>query len=242
MTFANLNEGRRYRRPFFLGLMALSGALLPSPAHAANQSYTITSFESIRLDAPVRVEIVTGTGVSAKGEGDRVLLDRIDMQVSGRLLTIRLRPGGVISGKATLRLSTGAIARATGNGGGVLAIARMKGQDGQLQVSGNGLLSVEDIQLDRLRLLMAGGGMMTLAGKAAQIDARLVGPGKIAADSLTGKNITLVNDGAGSAEMTALVSASVTATGTGDTIVRGKAACKIKQLGSGRLECGGKVY
>lgn len=225
-----------------MGLLAVTSAFAPSLADAATQTYTITSFESIRLDAPVRVEITTGTGVSAKGEGDRNLLDRIDLDVSGRLLTIRLRPGNDIAGKAILRLSTDAVTHATVNGGGVLTISRIRGQDCQLQVSGNGALSIDDIQLDNLRLLMAGGGIMTLAGKAAVIDGHIHGPGRIAAERLAGKNISLGNNGAGSVDITALTSASVTATGAGDTIVRGKAACTVKQLGTGRLECSGKVY
>lgn len=176
--------GRLTRRPFFMRLSILTLAALPAaPAHAASQSYVITSFDSIRVDAPVRVHITTGAGVSAKGDGDRDLLDRIDIRVSGKQLVIRLRRGHERTGTAQLRLSTGVLNRVTVNGGGL-----------------------------------------------------------VDAGQLTGKDISIANNGPGSVRITASASAQVHSTGSGDTTVIGKPACTVSQAGSGTVTCGNQNY
>src|SRR3990167_1263131 len=115
--FAQLtcNRGRRSRRPFSLRAMAvaLTAALLSvSPAQAAMRGYIVTSFDTIRLEAPIRVVLQTGSGTSATGEGDRAALDRVNLSVSGQVLTIRLTDavGGWDKGLEsvpTIFLSTG---------------------------------------------------------------------------------------------------------------------------------------
>ena len=90
-------------------LRALIGAtiLIATPAAAATRGYTITSFDAIRVDAPVTVIVTTGAGASARAEGDQALLDRLNVAVSGRLLIVgitRARPGEKGGGAATLRV------------------------------------------------------------------------------------------------------------------------------------------
>ncbi|MBB6124762.1 GIN domain-containing protein [Sphingobium subterraneum] len=246
-------EGRRARRPFFvalLGMGVLWGVLCaPSPALAAGQTYTITSFDSIRVAAPVRVVLRTGVGVSAKGEGDRAALDRISLSVSGGLLTVSIRreADGALSSATsgapvTLTLSTGSLRRASILGGGSIAIDRIKGQRADLLIGGSGDLSVGQVAVDRLTLLIGGSGKMTVAGTAGMLDARVNGPGAIAGEGLVARTATVLNDGPGTVHLSATVSARVAASGSGDTAVDGKAACTVSQRGTGRITCAGKGY
>jgi len=104
-------------------LRALIGTaiLIATPATAATRGYTITSFDAVRIDAPVNFVVTTGAGASARAEGDQALLDRLNVNVSGRLLTIsmtRAQPGEKSGGAATLRLSTGDLTRIVLTGGG----------------------------------------------------------------------------------------------------------------------------
>ncbi|WP_425262589.1 GIN domain-containing protein [Sphingobium cyanobacteriorum] len=224
-------------------LAALCSALLPLPAGAATRGFTISSFDAIRVDAPVSVILTTGTGASARAEGDDAAVDRLKVDVSGRLLTVtmdRLRPGERSSGTATLRLSTGAVERVVLTGGGSIAINRMKGLRGQIILGGNGDVSVADVQLDQIDLMLAGGGRMTLAGRAGIANVRVTGPGSVAAESLHARQAAVGNDGPGSIALTAEVNAKVTATGSGDVTITGKAACSVDNRGVGRVTCGGE--
>jgi hypothetical protein len=228
-------------------LRALIGTaiLIATPATAATRGYTITSFDAIRVDAPVSVIVTTGAGASARAEGDLALLDRLNVNVSGRLLTIsmnRAQPGEKSGGAATLRLSTGDLSRIVLTGGGSVAVNRMKGLRGDIVLGGNGDVTVAAVDLDRIDLSLAGGGRATLTGRTGIANIRVSGPGAVAGDALRARQATLANDGPGSIALTAEVTAKITATGSGDVTVTGKAACSVDNRGTGRIACGGDSY
>ncbi|RVT42162.1 GIN domain-containing protein [Sphingobium algorifonticola] len=223
--------------------LIIAFAALPVPTLAATQTYTITRFDSVRLDAPIRVAITSGKGVTASGEGDREALDRIDMKVSGNSLVIRMKPrpsgqkGG--GGPVTLRLSTDDVRRATLTGGGSLSIDRMKGTRGDIMLGGGGDLTIGAVALDQFNILLSGSGRVTVAGKAGRTDVRVSGPGTLSAEALTARDARLTNEGTGSIAITASATADVRAYGSGDVIVSGKAACTVVHNGAGRVLCGG---
>lgn len=226
-------------------LIAVLTTMAAAPAMAATQAYVVTSFDAVRIDAPIRVELTTGRGVAASGEGPRATLDRIALSVSGRLLTIRmtpLRPGEKNAGPATLRLSTGELRRLVMVGGGAVSVDRMKGLSGDIAVGGNGDVTVAAIEVDRLTVSLAGGGRVTLSGKAGSADIRLSGPGELAASALAARTARVSNDGPGNIALSATTSADVRASGTGDVTVIGAAACTVANDGTGRVACGGESY
>jgi hypothetical protein len=227
-------------------LPALIAALTASaPAGAAVRGFTISSFDAIRVDAPVTVVLATGGGVSARAEGDPGALDRLRVELSGRLLNVtmaRPRPGEKSGGAVTLRLSTGTIERVVLTGGGSVAINRMKGLRGDIVLGGNGDVSVADVQLDRIDVALAGGGRVSLAGRAGVANVRVTGPGALAAEPLRARQATLGNDGPGSIAITADVTAKVTASGSGGVTVAGKPACSVDNRGTGQVRCGGEDY
>jgi hypothetical protein len=215
------------------------------PAQAASRSYVTTSFDSIRVIAPVRVAIVTGGGVSSRGEGDSRMLDRIDMSVSGRTLTVRMRPSspGEKGGPPpTLFLSTDELRRVTLAGGGSVQVDRMKGLRGEIVLTGSGDVAVTSIALDQLDVVVAGGGRVTLAGNVGTMSAIVSGPGALAAEALNAKQLKLTNDGPGSASAAAATAADVIAKGSGNVTVTGKAACTVERNGTGLISCGGEDY
>ncbi|MES2173550.1 MAG: head GIN domain-containing protein [Pseudomonadota bacterium] len=230
-----------------LTAIAASGAalFLAAPASAATRGYTITSFDAIRVDAPVTVILTTGAGASARAEGDQGALDRLKVDVSGRLLTItmeRTRPGEKSGGAATLRLSTAMVQRIVLTGGGSVSIDRMKGQSGQIVLGGNGDVSVAAVDLDRVDVALAGGGRVTMAGRAGVAAIRVNGPGALAAEPLIARQASVTNEGPGSITLTADVTARVTTTGSGDVTITGKAACTIDNRGAGRVRCAGESF
>ncbi|WP_420143556.1 GIN domain-containing protein [Sphingobium sp.] len=229
-------------------LIATGGAALllgAAPAGAATRGYTITSFDAIRVDAPVTVILTTGTGASARADGDIALLDRLKLDVSGRVMTISMdapRNGEKSRGAATLRLSTGTIERVILSGGGSIAIDRIKGLQGQMVLGGNGDISVANIDLDQMDLMLAGGGRMTLAGRTGIANIRVTGAGTLAAEPLRARQATVSNEGPGSISLTADVTADIRASGSGTVTLTGKAVCTVDNRGTGQISCGGETY
>jgi len=219
--------------------------LFAAPASAATRGFTITSFDGIRVDAPVTVVLTTGPGASARAEGDQGALDRLKVDVSGRLLIVsmeRPRAGEKSSGAATLRLSTPMVDRIILTGGGSVAVNRMKGLQGQVSLGGNGDISISDVQLDRIDILLAGSGRATLAGRTGIANVHVTGPGAIAAEPLRARQASIRNEGPGTIALTADVTAKVVTSGSGNISVAGKAACTVDNRGTGRVTCGGESY
>lgn len=240
-----MEDKRRGTRRFLPSMMALVAPMLAAPAMAATQGYSISSFDAIRVEAPVSVFITTGAGASGRAEGDRDLLDRLRVEVSGRLLTISLqaqKAGERRGGAATLRLSTGDLGRVLLAGGGSVTISRMRGQRGEIILGGNGDIRVDAVDLDQLNIHLSGGGRITLAGRAGDAAIHVTGPGVLAGEALRTRQATIGNEGPGSVSLIAEVTARITASGSGDVTVTGKAACTADNRGTGRILCGGERY
>jgi len=245
-------EGRRYWRPFFvvlsfplsLSFFAALTLMSSGPAYAAMRGYIVTDFDTIRVEAPVRIVVSTGGGAKGMGEGDRESLDRVNLSVSGGTMTVRMTKRPDISfedGMAqapTLYLSTGQLRRANVIGGGLLKITEIAGVEAELSMSGNGEMIVENANVEQLKLYVGGGGRLTISGKARDVRASVNGPGALQATGLAANNASITNDGPGLIRMTVNGSAKVVSTGSGDTIVEGKPACAITRRGIGRIQCG----
>lgn len=244
MREMNARVGRSALR-WLIAAIAIGLAAAPDAALADMQSYTISSFDSLRVDAPVNVIVTTGGGSSGRAEGPRTMLERLRVEVSGRVLKISMvaaTGGSHSAGPATLRFSTGDLRRVMLTGGGSVTINRMKGLSADIMLGGNGDVTVQAVDVDRLTVMLAGGGRATLAGRAGVADLRVSGPGSIAAEKLAVRQSRLSSDGPGGIEVTTAVSADVRSSGSGDVTVLGKAACTVKNLGTGRILCAGEGY
>ncbi|MGE4429314.1 MAG: DUF2807 domain-containing protein [Sphingobium sp.] len=231
-------------------LLACAGLVIgptlgAQPAHAAMRGYIVTNFDSIRVEAPVRIILSTGSGVSGTGEGEREALDRVKLSVSGGALTVSMadRPGnGFATGKAaevpTLYLSTGQLRRVQLIGGGVLEIKDISGLETNLSLNGSGEILVRQADIEQLSLYVGGGGRLTIAGKARTVRASVNGPGALEAGDLDARNAVVANDGPGSIHLTVHGPAKVTSSGSGDTRIDGKPVCSIDQRGVGQVICG----
>ena len=217
----------------------------PGPPGPAPRGNPTPLFAASRVHAPVEVVITTGAGASAKVDGDQSLIERLHVDVSGRLLTIRMdraQPGEKSGGRATVRLSTGTIKRLVLTGGGSISVNRMKGLRGEIVLGGNGDVNVAAVDLDQLSLGVAGAGRATLAGRAAIATVRVNGPGAVTAEELRVRQAIVSNDGPGNVALSADVTAKISASGSGDVTVLGKAACQVENRGTGRISCGGEAY
>lgn len=229
--------------------LALSLGCLPlgGVARAATQPYSISYFDSMRVDAPVTIVLTSGKGVSARGEGDRALLDRLDLSVSGTTLIVRLRSASLgerlpPGARAVLNLSTDRLRRLIVEGSGSVRIDRMEGLSGEISLSGGGDVSVAAARLDRLTVTVGGPGVVRLAGSAMDASLQLLGTGSIDGEKLSARRVKAGNQGAGAITVTARDTAEVAAAGSGNVTILGSPTCKAAHVGTGRLICGGTEY
>jgi len=228
--------------------IALVLGLAPGGAAAATRSYIVTDFDSLRLDAPIDVTVETGRGISARGEGDREALERIDLAVSARVLTVRLRPTSYEgrksgpSGLTRLILTVPALRRIQFSGAGALHASGLNRGNAEIVAAGSGSLSVTGIDSDALTVTQLGSGSVALVGKAKSVVLRVSGAGAFEAGALDAADLDLRLDGPASVTAKAQRAARIVAVGPGSVMVAGKGACTVTHAGSGTVRCGGADY
>lgn len=208
------------------------------------RGFIVTSFDTIKVEAPVRIVLTTGSGVSGSGEGEREALDRVKLAVSGGVLTVtmaELPENRFSDGKSTpvptLYLATGQLRRARLTGGGVMTIKGLSGLEAELSLNGNGEMTILDTDVERLLLYVGGGGRMTVSGSTREVRASVNGPGALEAAGLDARDASIANDGPGSIRISVHGPAKIVSTGSGETVVKGGPICTIDRRGVGEVIC-----
>jgi hypothetical protein len=230
----------------YLRLTAVAAAalLLSGAVTAAEKRYGLTSFETIEVGTDVDVEVVTRAPVSAVATGSADALDRLTLETrDGRLVIGEKKYAGDENrrtplGPVTIRVNAANLRAATLAGAGSLRIDRLKGARVTIGLRGPGRVSVDAIDADRLSVAMIGNGTMTLAGKAKQGQMTLSGAGVVDAGKLAVDDLVSDSEGAGDHILNAVKTAAVTTRGVGKTVVLGRPACTVRNLGSGTVSCG----
>ena len=105
--------------------LALAAA---APATAAERRYTVTDFDRVQVDGPFVVTLSTGKAGSAVATGDQQAIDRVSIEVQGRLLKVRPNRSawsgfpGEEGGPLAIALTTHGLRGASVIGSGSLAI------------------------------------------------------------------------------------------------------------------------
>jgi hypothetical protein len=222
----------------------LAAALLAAPAAAAERSYPVTDFDSVRVEGPFEVALATGHSSHVRATGSADALDRVSVEVEGRTLRIRTNASawggtpGQSPGPIRIEVSTQDLARATVLGSGSLAIDKARGLRLDLALGGNGRLTVGAVDEDNLNVDLLGSGRIMLAGHAKQMHAAVKGSADLIGSGLTADDVQFVTDTAGTVTLGSARSAKITAIGAGDVTVGGTPACTVDNKGAGRIRCG----
>jgi hypothetical protein len=223
--------------------LALAG-LAAAPAAAAERRFTVTQFDRIQVDGPFAVTVTTGRPGAALATGDARAVDRVSIEVQGRVLKVRPNRSawggypGEGAGPVAIAISTHDLRGVAVNGSGTVAIDKARAMRFDLSVSGSGVIELPNLEADRLVLGLLGSGRITLGGKVKNVRATIQGTGDLAAAELISEDAELNADSSGKIAIGVKRAVKVTATGAGDVEIAGSPACTVKALGSGRVSCG----
>ena len=219
----------------FLALCLLvSGA----PAAALPRSFTVTSFDRIRVEAPYAVTLATGRAPFARAEGSAAALDLVDLRVEGRTLIIRQRSGfgsGGNAGPVRIALGTPDVRSASLSGAGSLSVDRMAGLSVDVALLGSGKLSVDALTADRVNGAVRGSGALRLGGRTKSANLVAQGTASLQAGELVADELTLAAEGAGEVAVQARSRATIAAAGAVQVKVAGSPACMLKIAGSAEV-------
>lgn len=218
-----------------------------APAFAAERSFSVGSFDRVRVDGPFEVRVTTGSSPTARASGSGALLERVDVDLNGTTLIVRMGNGGwgETPGKAggsapVITLSTPRLIAATVSAGARVAITKMASQRIDVGVTGAGVLTIARADADQLNATLVGTGQITLGGRASRARLLTNGPGTIDASALSVNDLIVRLEGAGETKAAARYTAQVTSNGLGKVTVSGTAKCTVKAIAGGPVACGAK--
>ena len=223
---------------------AATALFLAGSASAGEKRFGLSSFEAIEVNADVTVEVVNRAPVSAVATGPQDALDRLSIEArDGKLVIGERQFAGdekrrAPRGPVTIRVNAANLRSATLGGAGSLQVDALKGQRAMVGLRGPGRLTVGRIAADRLSVAMLGNGTMTLGGAVKQAQMTLSGAGMVDAGALAVDELISDSEGAGDHVLRAVKSAAITARGIGKTVVLGRPACTVRNVGSGSVTCG----
>lgn len=234
--------GGMTRLPAALAAFVLLTAAAPVP----DRRFTVTDFDRVQVEGPFVVTLRTGVSPSAVAKGDsNVALDRVAIEVQGRLLKVRPNRsawGGGDSaaggGPVTIELGGYNVRWVSVIGSARLAVDRLEGQRVDISLSGNGEVRVGAVEADNLVLGAIGAGAISLAGSAKNLRATVLGSASLDGSSLVAEDANLTTDTSGATIVGARRSAKVRAIGIGETRVLGSPACTVEAGGLAQVVCG----
>ena len=223
-------------------LHLLAAAALAAPAHAADRSYSVTNFDQVRVQGPYKVSLVTGVAPYARASGSVQALDGISIDVSSQILTIRRNSSasggypGQPAGPVEIEIGGHDLRSASILGTGSLDISAVKGMTFALTVEGAGAARVGNIDVDQLKLWLAGSASATLSGTAKSATFLVRGTSALDAAALSVKDAVIGGEGPALIRANVSNSAKVTAQGVSQIILAGAPACTVRASGSATVD------
>lgn len=218
--------------------------LLSSAGQAAERKFSIFGFDDIRIGNGVDVVLTSGKGPSARAEGsNREILDRVSLQKNGKQLVVSVRPKSLDRNNyeedapVTLYLSSFAIENLTHMGSGMVTLDTLSGRTPKVRLGGFGTLRIDSVEADRLDVVMAGGGQLTMAGEAVAARLELQGASIFESPNLEVEKLTLIQRGPVSSHLAVEREANITNFGTGRIQIEGRPNCMVRTDGSAEIIC-----
>ena len=221
-----------------LALLALASLPAAAAAPTTERNFSVPGFDRIRVDGPYKVSLKTGVAPFARATGTASSLDGVSVKVEGRTLVIREGTGGWGGypgegrGPVTIDVGTHDLNAIYINGAGALDVDRIKGLSFELSIQGSGMARIDEVDVDQMKVGVAGAGSTRLAGRAARLTATVRGTSSFDADGLQVDDAVIGAEGPSTIRAQVSNSAKVDASGLVSVTLTGDPACTVKARGS----------
>lgn len=233
-------------------IMAVAAAsLLPGNAWAAERRFALASFDAVRVEGDVAVEIVSGASPGAVASGEPQALDALSIEVQGRTLHIRrARTDAPIERRARrttpealplVRIAARSVESLGLKGHGSVRLDRLAGTRPSARVDGDGSAEIGHVNAETIATTVTGGGSLKISGRVQTGRMMMLGDGLVDASHLDLSALDFTGEGPVRARLLVHGPARLVANGDSDISVAGKPDCKVRQTGKGRIDCGGEA-
>jgi hypothetical protein len=230
-----------FDRTPILVLLALASLPAAAAAPSAQRNFSVTGFDRIRVDGPYKVTLKTNVAPFARATGTAASLNGVSVKVEGRTLVIREGTGGwggfpgEDRGPVTIDVGTHDLSAIYINGPGALDVDRIKGLAFEISIQGSGMARIGEVNVDQMKVGIAGAANTRLAGRAAKLTATVRGTSTFEGDALSVADAVIGAEGPSVVRMAVTNSAKVDANGLVSVTLTGDPACTVRARGSANV-------
>jgi hypothetical protein len=212
-----------------------------APAHAAERSFLVGSFEDLIVEGDIQVTLQTGLAPSAKATGDKDRLGSLKVIRQGQVLRIRMQglAANRVGGEPVKIALTGRnIKKLILQGNGRIAASGLDMPMVRLEIRGSGEIDIGTLKTDRLVALLVGSGKLTMGtGETRDTEIVIDGSPVISAAMMETEKLRLQQNGPAKTHFLVSDSAEITNSGTGSITIDGKGTCFVRQAGGATINC-----
>jgi hypothetical protein len=208
------------------------------------RDFQVGAFQKVSLEGSHDVVVTVGGAPSVRAEGDKALVDRLDIRVeNGELKVGTKHEGGWfhfdhdrlgVVVHVTVPNLSGASIEVSGD----IRIDKVEGAAFTGAIAGSGDMDIAALRVGHAGFSIAGSGGITAKGAADSSNISIAGSGDVDAQGLTVKTTSISVMGSGDVRANASESADVSVMGSGDVTMSGAGHCTIHKMGSGDVQCG----
>jgi hypothetical protein len=222
-------------------IAALLVLLTIAPAHAAERSFLVGSFEDVIVEGDIQVTLETGLAPSATATGDRDRLAALKVVRQGQVVRIRMQglAANRVGGEPLKVALTGRnVKKLILQGNGRIAASGLDMPQLRVEIRGSGEIDIAKVKSERLVALLVGSGKLTLgSGTITDTEILIDGSPVISAPTVETKTLRLQQNGPAKTHFQVSNTAEIINSGTGTITIDGKGRCLIRQAGGATIKC-----
>jgi len=226
---------------------SLACAAASGTAQAAERRFTLSAFDTVRIEGDVAVEITSDAAPFALASGDPRALEALSVKVQGGTLYIRrARRNAPVEARnrpATpdalplVRLDARAVKSLTLLGHGSSRIDRLSGSRPSATMDGNGSVEIGSVAAEAVAFNVNGSGSLKVGGTATRGRAVMLGEGLIEGAGLRLAALDFFGEGPVRARLTVDGPARISVKGDADVRIEGDATCTVRESGENVIVC-----
>lgn len=232
--------------PFALAAL-LACAAASGPAQAAERRFTLSAFDTVRIEGDVAVEITSDAAPFALASGDPRALEALSVRVQGKTLYIRRarrnipmearNRSGTPEALPLVRIDARAVMSLTLLGHGSARIDRLSGDRPSATMDGNGSVEIGSVAAEAAAFNVNGSGSLKVGGRATSARAVMLGEGLIDGGGLMLSELDFFGEGPVRARLTVDGPARISVKGDADVRIEGDATCTVRESGENAIAC-----
>ncbi|GGB51704.1 GIN domain-containing protein [Blastomonas aquatica] len=228
-------------------LTAIGALAAGAAAQAAERRFTLSTFDKVRIEGNVAVEITSDAAPFAIASGDPRALEALSVKVQGGTLYIRRARRDIPTERRNrsagpdalpmVTLGARSVSSLTMLGHGSAKLDRLSGAKTSATMDGNGSVEIGSLNADAVAINVNGSGSLKIGGQAASGRAVMLGDGLIEGGGLELGTLDFTGEGPVRARLTVDGTARIAVKGDADVQIGGDAVCTVRQAGVNVVTC-----